>query len=74
MASAQAMGGEVIGGAFENSTKLSIIHSYLRPNVTIFQRQSRFLWVDELLLISGWGLLEALSGGQRSERSKNKDE
>ena len=32
MASAQAMGGEVIGGAFENSTKLSIIHSYLQPH------------------------------------------
>ena len=75
MASAQAMGGEVIGGAFENSTKLLIIHSYLQPNKRYNNvSATKPFSVDELLLISGRSLLEALRDNQHTKRNKNNDE
>ena len=39
MATAQASGGEVMGGALENSTKLLIIHSYLQAGCYICSRR-----------------------------------
>ena len=75
MASAQAMGGEVIGGAFENSTKLLIIHSYLQPNKRYNNvSATKPFCVDELLLISGRGLLEALSDNQPKETKTRTDQ